>query len=72
MKLNHRSVLPPNNTLHFAVNNRTENNWFKTKHSSGFVGVVLFEDGKWYSMPLKQEVSEYDDFYWIELEHFTL
>jgi|GEM_PF-3481912 len=68
MKLNPRTVLPPNGTLCFAVNNRSESSWFGTRESSGFVGILLFEDGKWYSMPRKQEVSENDNFMWVELD----
>lgn len=59
MKLNERDVHPENNTLHFAVRSFGNN--------PGFVGVVLFKDGVWYSMPGNKEVSQSNQFMWIEL-----
>ncbi len=69
MKLNSRKVYPENGTLCFAVNNRTSSSLWGYKYSSGFVGVVLFENGKWHSMPDKLEISEDNDFLWIELNN---
>ena len=67
MKLNSRDIYPDNNTMWFAVNNATNSSFFGSSHSSGFVGIVLFLDGKWYSMPLKEEIDQNNKFFWIDL-----
>jgi hypothetical protein len=54
MKINPGNVFPKNKTLWFAINNEQ------------YVGVVFFEDGKWYSMPHKKLV-EHTNFYWIDI-----
>jgi len=67
MKLNPRTVHPENGTMCFAINDVTITSFWRYKHSSGFVGVILFEDGKWYSFPGKVEIDNTNDFLWIEL-----
>lgn len=62
MKLNERDVHPENNTMHFAIK----------KGSSpypGFVGIVLFRDGIWYSMPDEIEMKHpVNNFMWVSEE----
>ena len=56
MKLNPKHICPPNNTLVFALNNDKR---------IGFVGILLFLDGKYFSMP--ENIEFKGDFFWIEL-----
>lgn len=57
MKLISRKVFPKNNnSLVFAVNN---------DRRIGFVGMMLFKDYKWYTMPDQSEFL--GDFFWVEL-----
>lgn len=70
MKLKNKNELPENNTLVFALSNAQSSPGFfsspKHRHR-GFIGVVLFLDGKWYSMPDNEEVSDID-FLWIDMD----
>ncbi len=67
MKLNPRNVYPASGTMCFAINNVTITSFWRYAHSSGFVGVILFENGQWYSFPGKQKIDDSNDFLWIEL-----
>lgn len=69
MKLNSRNVFPENNTMHFVVNDLVRQPTFLTrgKIERGYVGIALFIDGKWYSMPGKEEITADNNFYWVEI-----
>ncbi len=61
MKLRERDDHPDNNTLHFAIKK-------SGSLSTGYVGIVLFRDGKWYSMPDELEMKHpVNNFMWVEL-----
>ena len=64
MKLNPIDVHPENNTMHLAVKIPSKGN----SMYSGYVGVVLFKDGTWYSMPGENEMKPpFNNFMWLEL-----
>lgn len=69
MRLRNKNEFPENNSLVFAVSDSKQKISFfgsnKNKHR-GFVGLVLFLDGKWYSMPEKSEVDNME-FFWIDM-----
>lgn len=60
MKLNSASEHPVSGTLHLAL---------KCGSRQGNVGVVLFKEGKWYSMPGVHPIEEGTTFMWIEIEN---
>jgi len=56
MQIKSKQEYPEDNTLVFAINN--------SSNRSGFVGVVLFKDGKWYTYPDLRSADKLD-FSWI-------
>lgn len=66
LRLHKKDIHPENNTAVFAINIIYKNHLWRPIYSDRYVELILFKDGKWYSLPRMYEVTEYNDFTWIE------
>lgn len=71
MKLNPKSIKPENNTLCFVITDHVKEESFfnmnRSKILQGIVGIALFSDDKWYSVPTGDEITI--NFQWVSFDN---